>query len=185
MRKTIILIMIIMMVCTAFGLAAPAKSEPLYDKVLIYCNFDDMNYRKQLENKFLKYFKTQKITAAKSLELMPPLKEYTAEDIDKIMKDNGLETLLEIKLLDCKVTSEDDALAGTKLFKVYAKGWSTLASAKMAFDVKIVDKQNQKTAYQEKIKCEEAEDSVKEAVDELFDNFAYKTVRRQFLGKKN
>ena len=185
MRKTIILIMIIMMVCTAFGFAASSKSAPLYDKVLIYCNFDDMNYRKQLEGKFLKYFKTNKITAAKSLELMPPLKEYTAEDIDKIMKDNGLETLLEIKLLDCKVTSEDDALAGTKMFKVYVKNWSTLASAKMDLDVSIIDKRTGETAFKENFKEEAAEDSVKESVDELFDNFAYKIVRKQFLGKKN
>ena len=185
MRKTIILIMIIMMVCAAFSFAAPAKSAPLYDKVLIYCNFDDMNYRKQLENKFLKYFKTQKITASKSLELMPPLKEYTAEDIEKIMKDNGLETLLEIKLLDCKVTSEDDAVAGTKLFKVYVKNMSTLASAKMEFDVAIIDKRNGETAFKEIMKEDAFEDSVKESVDELFDNFAYKIVRRQFLGKKN
>ena len=185
MRKTIILIMIIMMVCAAFSFAAPAKSAPLYDKVLIYCNFDDMNYRKQLENKFLKYFKTQKITAAKSLELMPPLKEYTAGDIDKIMKDNGLETLLEIKLLDCKVTSEDDAVAGTKLFKVYVKNMSTLASAKMEFDVAITDKRSGETAFKQNFKEEAFEDSVKESVDELFDNFAYKIVRRQFLGKKN
>ena len=185
MRKTIILIMIIMMVCAAFSFAAPAKSAPLYDKVLIYCNFDDMNYRKQLENKLLKYFKTQKITAAKSLELMPPLKEYTAEDIDKIMKDNGLETLMEIKLLDCKVTSEDDAVAGTKLFKVYVKNMSTMASAKMEFDVAIIDKRSGETAFKQNFKEEAFEDSVKESVDELFDNFAYKIVRRQFLGKKN
>jgi len=185
MRKTIILMLALLMICTIFGFATPAKSTPLYDKVLIYCNFDDMNYRKQLEGKFLKYFKTNKITAAKSLELMPPLKEYTAEDIDKIMKDKGLETLLEIKLLDCKVTSEDDALVGTKLFKVYAKNWSTLASAKMELDVTITDKKTGETAFKETFKEEEAEDSVKEAVDELFDNFAYKTVRRQFLGKKN
>lgn len=185
MRKTIILIMTIMMVCAAFVSAAPAKSAPLYDKVLIYCNFDDMNYRKQLEGKFLKYFKTNKITAAKSLELMPPLKEYTAEDIDKIMKDNGLDTLLEIKLLDCKVTSEDDALAGTKLFKVYVKNWSTQASAKMDLDVSIIDKRSGETAFKQNFKEEAFEDSVKEAVEELFDNFAYKIVRRQFLGKKN
>ena len=185
MRKTIILMLALLMICTIFGFAAPAKSAPLYDKVLIYCNFDDMNYRKQLEGKFLKYFKTNKITAAKSLELMPPLKEYTAEDLDKIMKDKGLETLLEIKLLDCKVTSEDDALVGTKLFNVYAKNWSTLASAKMELDVTITDKKTGETAFEETFKEEEAEDSVKEAVDELFDNFAYKTVRRQFLGKKN
>ena len=185
MRKTIILMLAFLMLCTAFGFSAPAKSAPLYDKVLIYCNFDDMNYRKQLESKLLKYFKTNKITAAKSLELMPPLKEYSAEDIDKIMKDNDLETLLEIKLLDCKVTSEDDALVGTKLFKVYAKNWSTLASAKMELDVAITDKKTGETAFKETFKEEEAEDSVKEAVDELFDNFAYKTVRRQFLGKKN
>ena len=89
MRKTIILMLALLMICTIFGFATPAKSAPLYDKVLIYCKFDDMNYRKQLEGKFLKYFKTNKITAAKSLELMPPLKEYTAEDIDKIMKDKG------------------------------------------------------------------------------------------------
>ena len=175
----------LLMMCTIFSFAAPAKSAPLYDKVLIYCNFDDMNYRKQLEGKLLKYFKTNKITAAKSLELMPPLKEYSAEDIDKIMKDNDLDTLLEIKLLDCKVTSEDDALVGTKLFKVYAKNWSTLASAKMELDVAITDKKTGQTAFKETFKEEEAEDSVKEAVDELFDNFAYKTVRRQFLGKKN
>ena len=185
MRKTIILMLALLMICTIFGFAAPAKSAPLYDKVLIYCNFDDMNYRKQLEGKLLKYFKTNKITASKSLELMPPLKEYSAEDIDKIMKDNDLDTLLEIKLLDCKVTSEDDALVGTKLFKVYAKNWSTLASAKMELDVAITDKKTGQTAFKETFKEEEAEDSVKEAVDELFDNFAYKTVRRQFLGKKN
>ena len=34
------------------------------------------------------------------------------------------------------------------------------------------------------MKCEEAEDTVKEAIDELFDNFSYNIVRRQFLGKK-
>ena len=184
MRKIILITLILLILSAASGLAAPAKNAPLYDKVLIYCSFDDMNYRKQLENKFLKYFKAKNITAAKSLELMPPLKEYTDSDVDKIMQENGLDTLLEIKLLDTKVTSEDDAVAGTKLFKVYAKGWSTLATAKMEFDVKIVDKKNQKTAYQEKIKCEEAEDTVKEAVDELFDNFSYNIVRRQFLGKK-
>ena len=185
MRKTIIFTLVLLLICTALCFSAPAKTTPLYDKVLIYCNFDDMNYRKQLESKLLKYFKTNKITAAKSLELMPPLKEYTTEDIDKIMKDNSLDTLLEIKLLDCKVTSEDDALVGTKLFKVYAKNWSTLASAKMELDTAIIDKRTGETAFKETFKEEAAEDSVKESVDELFDNFAYKIVRRQFLGKKN
>ncbi|MBQ3713418.1 MAG: hypothetical protein IJT92_01950 [Spirochaetia bacterium] len=185
MRKTIILILVLLVICTISGFTAPAKSSPLYDKVLIYCNFDDMNYRKQLEAKFLKYFKINKITAAKSLELMPPLKEYTADDVDKIMKDNGLETLLEIKMLDCKVTSEDDALVGNKLFKVYVKDVSTLASAKMNLDVSIVDKRTGETAFKNNFKEEAFEDSIKEAVDELFENFAYKTVRRQFMGKKN
>ena len=182
MRKIILITLILLILSTVSGFAAPAKNAPLHDKVLIYCNFDDMNYRKQLENKLLKYLKAKNITAAKSLELMPPLKEYTDSDVDKIMQDNGLDTLLEIKLLSSKVTTEDDAVAGNKFFKVYAKGWSTLASATMEFDVKIVDKQE--TAYQEKIKCEEAEDTVKEAIDELFDNFSYNIVRRQFLGKK-
>ena len=116
---------------------------------------------------------------------MPPLKEYTADDVDKIMKDNGLETLLEIKMLDCKVTSEDDALVGNKLFKVYVKDVSTLASAKMNLDVSIVDKRTGETAFKNNFKEEAFEDSIKEAVDELFENFAYKTVRRQFMGKKN
>lgn len=184
MRKIILIVLILLILFTVSGFAAPAKNAPLYDKVLIYCNFADMNYRKQLENKFLKYFKAKNITASKSLELMPPLKEYSASDVDKIMKDNNLETLLEIKLLDSKVTTEDDAVAGTKLFKVYAKGWSTQASAKMELDVSITDKRNGETVFSKIMKEEAYEDSVKESVDELFDNFAYGIVRNQFLGKK-
>ena len=184
MRKTIILMLALLMICTIFGFATPAKSAPQYDKVLIYCNFDDMNYRKQLENKFFKQFKAKNITAAKSLDLMPPLREYTQEDIDRIMQDNALQTLLEIKLLDCKLTSEDDAVAGTKFFKVYVKDISTVASAKMEFDVTIIDKRTGESAFNQKFKEEAYEDSVKESVDELFDNLAYKIVRGQFLGKK-
>ena len=184
MKKIVLIILIMLILCSISGFAAPAKNAPLYDKVLIYCNFDDMNYRKQLEKKFFKHFNAKNITASKSLELMPPLKEYSAADVDKIMKDNGLDTLLEIKLLDCKVTTEDDAVAGTKLFKVYAKGWSTQASAKMEFDVSITDKRNGETVFSSIMKEEAFEDSVKESVDELFDDFAYGIVRKQFLGKK-
>ena len=184
MRKTIILTMFLLALCAFLCIAAPAKNAPLYDKVLIYCNFDDMSYRKQLEKKFIKYFKAKDKKKKKSLEIMPPLKEYSTTDVDKIMKDNSLDTLLEIKLLDSKVTTEDDAMAGTKLFKVYAKGWSTQASAKMELDVSIIDKRNGETVYSKIMKEEAYEDSVKEAVDELFDNFAYGIVRNQFLGKK-
>jgi len=115
---------------------------------------------------------------------MPPLREYTQEDIDRIMQDNALQTLLEIELLDCKLTSEDDAVAGTKFFKVYVKDISTVASAKMEFDVTIIDKRTGGTAFNQKLKEEAYEDSVKESVDELFDNLAYKIVRGQFFGKK-
>ena len=100
------------------------------------------------------------------------------------MQDNALQTLLEIKLLDCKLTSEDDAVAGTKFFKVYVKDISTVASAKMEFDVTIIDKRTGESAFNQKFKEEAYEDSVKESVDELFDNLTYKIVRGQFLGKK-
>ena len=57
-----------------------------YQKMLILGNSRDIDFRKTIETDLVTAFTEQSIGAVSSIELISPVKEYTDEEIQKIIK---------------------------------------------------------------------------------------------------
>ena len=78
----------------------PELSQVKFRKILIVAPFSDIGLRKQTENAFLTQFNLLGINAVPSIELIPPLKDYTEQDLLKILEQNNIDGVLVVALQD-------------------------------------------------------------------------------------
>lgn len=118
MKKTHVLMPfhVALILCCFFGCAS-TKIESItksgtnlcyYNNILIYCNFDNLQYRKQLETEFQKQFSKNNIQSIKSIDLFPPLKEYSPSEINAITASSGAALFLEVKILSLYTNKGDN-----------------------------------------------------------------------------
>jgi hypothetical protein len=62
--------------------------------------FSDLLYKKEIEERCLKYCKAYRINAYTASELMPSTREYTDAEINQILKENAIDGVLMIAMQD-------------------------------------------------------------------------------------
>lgn len=77
-----------------------------YKKLLVYGNSRDIDFRKTIEADLVAAFSEQSIIAVSSIELISPVKEYTDEEIKKIITDNNIDGYLSVAVV---TASEESA----------------------------------------------------------------------------
>lgn len=70
-----------------------------YQKMLILGNSRDIDFRKTIETDLVTAFIEQSIGAVSSIELISPVKEYTDEEIQKILSENNIDGYLSVAVV--------------------------------------------------------------------------------------
>lgn len=70
-----------------------------YQKMLILGNSRDIDFRKTIETDLVTAFTEQSIGAVSSIELISPVKEYTDEEIQKILSENNIDSYLSVAVV--------------------------------------------------------------------------------------
>lgn len=70
-----------------------------YQKMLILGNSRDIDFRKTIETDLVTAFTEQSIGAVSSIELISPVKEYTDEEIQKILSENNIDGYLSVAVV--------------------------------------------------------------------------------------
>ncbi len=104
MKKIIALIPIInflLIGCAATNMTSvedPEFRNKAYSRLLIISTFSDLRYKKALENSFMQSFQLKNVTASIGLELLPPTRTYSDEEILKILKTYNIDGILIVAL---------------------------------------------------------------------------------------
>lgn len=77
-----------------------------YQKMLILGNSRDIDFRKTIETDLVTAFTEQSIGAVSCIELISPVKEYTDEEIQKILSENNIDGYLSVAVV---TASEESA----------------------------------------------------------------------------
>ena len=70
-----------------------------YQRMLILGNSRDIDFRKTIETDLVTAFTEQSIGAVSSIELISPVKEYTDEEIQKILSENNIDGYLSVAVV--------------------------------------------------------------------------------------
>ena len=70
------------------------------ERILIVAPYKDIGIRRETEYEFICQFMLSDVIGISSLELIPPLKEYTQSEIDNILDKNKIDAILVIALED-------------------------------------------------------------------------------------
>ena len=75
------------------------KSED-FSYMMVAVPFQDLNLRKESETLFLNYMNASGIRAIRAIDVLPPIKQYSTEEISSILKKNGVTAVMIISLSD-------------------------------------------------------------------------------------
>ncbi|MGC8719221.1 MAG: hypothetical protein ACP5TY_04340 [Thermodesulforhabdaceae bacterium] len=78
----------------------PELSQVKFRKILVVAPFSDIGLRKQTENAFIAQFHLSGVNAISSIELIPPVKEYTEQELLNILQQNNIDGVLVVALQD-------------------------------------------------------------------------------------
>lgn len=108
--KLIIFFMAIsFLACGTFGVRVdgisytdPSFNKNSINKILVYANVHDWAYREEIETAFVKNIVAAKYDyiAIKSKNIIPITREYTEEQINTILKNNGIDAVLIFPIKD-------------------------------------------------------------------------------------
>ncbi|MGC8898745.1 MAG: hypothetical protein ACP5ON_11015 [Bacteroidota bacterium] len=84
----------------------PELSQVKFRKILVVAPFSDIGLRKQTENAFIAQFHLSGVNAISSIELIPPVKEYTEQELLNILQQNNIDGVLVVALQDYWTSQE-------------------------------------------------------------------------------
>ena len=153
-----------------------------YNKVVVYCNLENIKYRKLLENELCKQFNKQNKTALKSIELLPPLKEYTADEIINSVSSTNAELLIEIKILSANTNNGSSSSVFMPVGGMYFGSGSTEIKLNMDFDIKIYDiKNDYEIIFRGTASSEDESDELDDCIENVFESFSEELVNQYFV----
>src|SRR6056297_2849475 len=78
----------------------PESYNTKFENILIVVPFTDIGLRKQTEDIFVSKFNSSDMKAMSSLELMPPIKDYSDQEIMNFLDKNKVDGILTVALKD-------------------------------------------------------------------------------------
>ncbi|MFC1784104.1 hypothetical protein ACFL0J_00570 [Candidatus Neomarinimicrobiota bacterium] len=127
-----------------------------YNRIGVVANVDDLSERVTIEEKMVKTFLDNGISAVSSISLIPPTREFTVEQENEIFKNNRIDALAIIQLDDSgyfvttepmSVHTETRKKDGKKVKSTTVTGGGTEQKAFSKFRVSLVDLESNKTMW--------------------------------------
>ncbi|HBY57394.1 MAG TPA: hypothetical protein DEG96_05980 [Candidatus Atribacteria bacterium] len=167
-RKYFVLILILIITLWLIGCAKtkldtvknPELSHIKFEKILIVAPFTDIGLRRQTENVFVSKFASADMTAVSSLELIPPIKEYTDQELLNILDQNRIDGILTVALKDFWTTKSyvprsssthgSASLYGNSLYyRSYTQeyGGYYVSKPHVSFETRLFDRQSGQVAW--------------------------------------
>jgi len=140
-------------------------------------------YRKQLETEFQTQFSKNNIKSFKSLDFFSPLENYTEEDLQKILSDNNIEILLEVKILSTNAHNGDSSSFIMPMGGFFFGSGSTEVKVTIDFDICIYDIKSKETIFKGTATGEEEDDEISDCLEDIFESLAKDMVETYFIEK--
>lgn len=78
----------------------PAIGNIAYSRILVSVPFQDIGLRRYAEYKFVKDFQDAGIYAFPAVDLLPPIKQYTPDEIKQVIEKNSIYAVMVVTLTD-------------------------------------------------------------------------------------
>lgn len=190
MRKNIINFIILITLSIFFyscasteieGFQKPETNFYEYKNVCVYGNIENVKYRKTLENDISNQFNKQNITVVKSIDLFPPLKEYSSEEILQLVSKTNSEIFIEVKVLSVTTNNGDSSSFFMPVGGMFFGSGSTEIKVNLTFDIVIYDiKNNFEIIYKGTATSKEEDDEFEDCIKNIFESFAEQLVKQYF-----
>ena len=121
MKKLLILLSIFIISSTTFASVStnvssikdPDFNNAKYSNVLVFSTVGDLSVKQTIENAFVEQFKNKKINVFTGVNVFPPTRQYTEEDINKRLNEFGIESVLIFTLSKYNEKTEEVDLGQT------------------------------------------------------------------------
>ncbi len=167
------------------SIAKPDSDLLNYDKILIFCNFDNLKYRIRLESEIKKQFERNGKTAFKSSEVMPPLREYSEAEYDEIILSKEIELLVEIKLLNMYSSSGSTSSFMMPVGGFFLGRGSSEVKLSVDFDIMMYDTRAGEIVLKGTASSEDEDDEFEDCIESIFESLAEELVGKYFSASKN
>lgn len=159
----------------------PGTELNSYNNILISCDFDNLKYRKQLENEFHNQFSKNNIYAVKGLDLFTPLQSYSDSEKEQILKENSIELIIDINDI-----SFDSAQGDKKIILLPTAGLlvgrgKSRVIVTAEFDITITDTMKHEIIFKGTASYEEKDRNVSKCTEKIFKSLAEEMVNNYFV----
>lgn len=193
MKRIYALISFCLVLCCLFGCAStkiegitkPGTNLRHYNNILIHCNFDNLQYRKQLETEFQKQFSENGIRSIKSIDLFPPLKDYSPSEITAIAKSSSASLILEIKLQSLYTNKGDSSSFFIPMGGFFFGSGSSEIKLTVVFDITIRDIPSEEILFRGTATSEDENDNLSKCLENIFESLSEELVEKYFLSDTN
>ncbi len=134
----------------------PEAINKSYNRIAVIANEDDLSDRLAIENQMVKTLLDNGVNVVSSLSLLPPTREFTIEQEDKIFNDNNVEALAVIEITDSGFLATSEAINvrtkthkkdGKKVSSTTVSGGGTKHKAFGHLRVSLIDIKSDKTMW--------------------------------------
>jgi hypothetical protein len=132
-----------------------------YSKIVVFANFQDVSLRKTIEKNFVEQLETYNIFSCTTLELFPPLRQYTCKEVNDKLDSKKIDAVLIIDLADyyedkvyvpqSNTTTSRTKITGNTLYgntTTTITGGYMVSKPRVKFVVNLFDRENNQIAWQ-------------------------------------
>ena len=159
----------------------PGTELNSYNNILVVCDFDNLKYRKQLENEFYNLFSQNNISAFKSLDLFSPLQSYSESEKEQILKENIIELIIDINDISFDSEKGDKKIILLPTAGLLVGRGKSRVVITAEFDITITDTKNQETIFKGTATYEEKDRNVSKCTEKIFKSLAEELVNNYFV----
>ena len=159
----------------------PGTELNSYTNILISCDFDNLKYRKQLENEFYNQFSKNNIYAVKGLDLFPPLQSYSDSEKEQIIKENSIELIININDISFDSEKGDKKIILLPTAGLLVGRGKSRVIVTAEFDITITDIKNQETIFKGTATYEEKDRNISKCTEKIFKSLAEEMVNNYFV----
>lgn len=164
MKKLLLVLSIIFLLsgCAQTQLTSftdPEFEGKTYSNVMILTYFTNIQLRNEVEKAFTNLFISNSCNCSASIDLIPPTREYNADNINKAVFDNHIDSILELNIIDANTNTEHystgsytSGTASTYGNTTYYNAYSTpqsfnVTKTKITYQIKMYDAATGKVAW--------------------------------------
>ena len=129
-------------------------------KLMIFASSQDLSFKKTVEQAFFEAFFEKGYLSFQSIELLPPIRQYTNEEITKIYQNNNIDGLLIIIVMDeysekeyvpqISTTTTSKNIYGNKIYgqsQTYTSGGYYEEKPRIKCSIEVIDINNGATVW--------------------------------------